>query len=117
MKKYLVLVIALCAGFGAVQGQTVTVMAEQLAELQVLRQTIGQGYRIMSSGLDTIGAIVGQEFGLHQTYFASLASVKPALEEDPELAELQQLQASLVQRINAALDFWRRQQSLIINKN
>jgi hypothetical protein len=111
--KQIILICALCGAVSlATHAQTITVLTEQLAALQELRHTVEQGYRLVTGGLQTIGQITNGEFQLHQAYFGSLSGVNPALDNDPKLTALRNLQATLVQQINAALDYWRKQSSL-----
>jgi hypothetical protein len=94
---------------GKCHAQSLAAMAEQLTALRTLQQSTTQGYQIMGSGLDSIGQITNAEYHLHQAYFGSLAAVSPAVSNDAKLAALKELQAQLVQQINAALAYWKQQ--------
>ncbi len=111
MKRILIICAFWGAGALACHAQTLEVMAEQLAALQTLQQTTTQGYSIMTTGVQNIGQITGNEYQLHQTYFSRLAAVNPALNDDPKIAALQNLQATLVQQLNASVAYWRQQLS------
>ncbi len=111
--KQLLLICTICgAGFLPTHAQTIAVLTEQLAALKALGQTVQKGYGIVSTGLQTIGQITNGEFQLHSAYFGSLSAVRPAVSNDQKLVALRNLQAELVQQINAALDYWRQQSSI-----
>jgi hypothetical protein len=111
--KYVILIWVLwVAGCLGTHAQTITVLTEQLIALQELQHTVQQGYRLVTGGLQTIGQITNSEFQLHSAYFGSLSEVNPVLDNDPKLTALRNLQSTLIQQINAALDYWRKQPSL-----
>jgi hypothetical protein len=64
--------------------QTIAAMTEQLVELNVFKRSAVAGYHLLSSGLDTIGAINEREYLLHVNYFQSLDALNPSLNVDPE---------------------------------
>ena len=109
MKRILIFCALWGAGGLACHAQTLEVMAEQLAALQTLQQSTTQGYQIIGSGLDSIGQITDGEYQLHQVYFAALGEVSPAVKNDAQLTALRNLQAQLVQQINAAIAYWKQQ--------
>ncbi|MCR8556943.1 hypothetical protein KXD93_04790 [Mucilaginibacter sp. BJC16-A38] len=61
-------------------------LTQQIVALESFESDVKKGYRIATGGLGTIGGITGAEFGLHQSYFASLKTVNPAVRNDPDLA-------------------------------
>jgi hypothetical protein len=112
MKRLFLIGALLGVGSLTTYAQTVTVMAEQLAALDALAVTVKEGYHIADDGLEDIGQITDDEYHLHQAYFGSLAAVSPPVDEDPKLTALRNLQAELVQQVNAALEYWKKQRSL-----
>jgi hypothetical protein len=110
MKRLLII----CALMGArvSHGQTISVMAGQVAELKVFEHTLGKGYQLMTAGLDSIGGITDDEYQLHLAYFQSLGVIKPNLDEDAVVVALRNLQAALVQRLNERLAYWKSQQTI-----
>jgi hypothetical protein len=106
-------VLIFCALWGAggltCHAQTLEEMAEQVTVLRTLQQSTTEGYKIMGGDLNNIGQITNGEYELHQTFFGSLAMVGPAVTDDAQLTALRNLQAQLVQQINAALVYWRQQ--------
>ena len=111
MKHIFLIIACVCAGSIRSHAQTITVMAEQLAALQLLQQTTTRGYQLMTGDLDNIGQITDGEFQLHQTYFGSLVAINPSLTGDPKLTALRDLQNVLIQQINAEIAYWRQQQN------
>jgi hypothetical protein len=108
--RRLLLISALCGAWPLLSpAQTITVMTEQLAELEVFRQTTAQGYQIETTGVDSIGQITNDEFQLHQTYYGSLAAINPSFNNDARLTALRNLQSYLVQQIQADIGYWQKQ--------
>lgn len=108
--KRLLLISVLCGAWPLLSpAQTISVMTEQLAELEIFRQTTAQGYQIETSGVDSIGQITNDEFQLHQAWYGSLGAINPSFDTDVELAALRNLQSYLVQRIQTDIDHWRQQ--------
>ena len=82
-------ILFICVLMGAEQmnAQTLTVMAEQLAELKLLERTTADGYQVMGSGVDSIGQITDAEYQLHSNYFGSLDGINPNLGVDPSIID------------------------------
>jgi len=110
MKRLLLLSMLICGVWPLLsRAQTITVMTEQLAELEIFRLTTAQCYQIETTGVDSIGQITNDEFQLHQAYYGSLGSINPSFIKDEELTALRNLQSYLLQRIQADIDHWRQQ--------
>jgi hypothetical protein len=103
-------IIALCSGL-TLRGhaQAITTGIEQLAALQTLENTVQQGYRIATGGLQTIGEIRAGEYQLHLDYFSSLDSVKPVVAGDPHVQALRSQLTTLIAQLQAELAYWQRQ--------
>jgi hypothetical protein len=108
--KRILLLGALCGGALAGHCQSLSTWLDELAALRTLQETVGEGYQIMKSGLNTIGEIKQTEYGLHRVYFGSLDSVSTAVQADPKLVELRTDLNRLLDRLNAELNFWRKQE-------
>lgn len=106
----LFLISALCGAL-ALRGhaQPITAWIEQVAALQTLQFTVQQGYATVTGGLQIIGDIRYTEFRLHDSYFSSLDSIKPVIDDDPWVQALRSRLAALIAQIRAALDYWQRQ--------
>jgi hypothetical protein len=104
------LICALCGGLAiSLPAQPLSAWIEQLAALRTLQNTLRQGYATVSSGLQTIGDVRGQEFQLHHGYFTSLDGVKPVVLDDPRTEDLRARLVTLMSQLQAALDYWQRQ--------
>lgn len=99
---------ALC---GHTQGLSTWI--EQLAALRTIERTVQSGYRIATNGLQTIGDFQRDEYQLHSTYYGSLATVNPAVANDPKTAELRSLLNGLIQALNVRLAYWRKQEPIV----
>jgi hypothetical protein len=106
----IILICGLWIGL-AMQGhaQSISTWIEQLAALQTLHNTIRQGYAIVTGGVQTIGGIRQQEYQLHDGYFTSLDTVKPAVREDPRTGDLRGRIVLLIAQLQTALDYWKQQ--------
>ena len=80
---------------------------QQIAALALFITQEEKGYGIKESGLANIGSITGNEYGLHQTYFGSLASVNPAVGEMAAVAEILALETGIVKGFGAAMGRWK----------
>jgi hypothetical protein len=112
MKRILILG-ALLGGWAVIgRAQGLGVWIEQLAALRTLEQTVQTGYRTVTSRLKTIGDIRDDEYHLHSAYYTGLATVNPAVANDPKAAELRSLLNGLVQQLTVELSFWRKQEPI-----
>ena len=79
----------------------------QLAILEALSGSTDEGYAIIEDGLTNTATIHGAEYGLHQTYFASLDVVNPAVAGMPEVTDVVNLAGWIGNGFPAAVDRWR----------
>ena len=94
---------------GGIFSQGATELKNSTAELAVLEALSGstdEGYAIFEDGLTNVGTIHGAEYGLHQTYFASLVAVNPAVAGMPEVQEIITLASWIGNVFPAAIDRW-----------
>jgi len=85
---------------------------QQIAALGTFITVAEKGYSIVESGLNTIKGIKAGEFNLHSNFYASLASINPAIGNMGEIAEIATLQLATAERVNAALARYRHTASL-----
>ena len=77
--------------------------ARQVEALQVFAGELEKELEVSDAGLTTISGSKQGEYQLHQSYYASLAEINPAVGQMPEVAEIRNLQAAIVQRFSGAL--------------
>jgi len=108
--KRLLFLIALCGAWPLLsRAQSISAMVEQLAELELFRQSTAKGYTIMTTGVDSIGTISNDELQLHQSYYGSLGVINPSFNSDTQLTALKNLQQWLVQQLQADIRYWQQQ--------
>jgi hypothetical protein len=79
------------------QGKTqIKYLTQQIAALNALRVSGEQGYNMLKNEWGTIGNWKNGEYGLHQAYYASLASVSPVVKASVSVTDLQSQQQSMV---------------------
>ena len=107
MKKISMLLILFALSVGSTYAQTwdewfqqkktrLTYLTQQIVALQVYEGYLQKGYTIAKNGLNTMGAIKGGEFSLHQQFFAALSAINPALQHDSQIADIITLQNNTV---------------------
>jgi len=80
---------------------------QQLGALSVFAGLQEQGYQIQETGLASIGGITGDEYGLHQAYFGSLAAVNPAVAGMPEVGDILAVEGSMARGMAAGFQRWK----------
>jgi hypothetical protein len=81
--------------------------ARQVAALQVYAGELEKELQVSDAGLTAISGSKQGEYDLHDGYYASLENINPALGQMPEVAEIRDLQAAIVQRFSTALNRYR----------
>jgi hypothetical protein len=89
---------------------------QQIVALALLIDRSEKGYRIVEGGLADIGGVTGAEYGLHQTYFGSLAAVNPAVAQMPEVSEILAMEAGIVSGMALAVKRWRASGRLTVGE-
>lgn len=79
---------------------------QQIAALAVMIGKLEKGYQIIEGGEDSIGTSAAAEYGLHQTYFASLTAVNPAVAEMPDVEDILAMESAMVNGMGAAVKRW-----------
>jgi len=77
--------------------------ARQIAALQIYAGELEKELQVSDAGLMAISGSKQGEYDLHQGYYGSLESIDPAVGQMPEVAEIRDLQAAIVQRFSTAL--------------
>jgi hypothetical protein len=60
-------------------------LEQEIAELELYRLVLEQGYQIVEKGNGVIGEIKRGDLDLHSDHFDSLKKVKPAIRDDPRV--------------------------------
>lgn len=71
-------------------------LIEQIAALKVYSEYVKKGYDIGKKGLGTISQIKNGDFNLHRDFFGALDTVNPVIKHDPRVAEIQNMQVSIL---------------------
>jgi hypothetical protein len=91
----------------AASAQFTTEMLDQIAALQAYLQVAEKGYRIVEQGLQTIGEIKNGELNLHSAFYSSLQAVSPTVANMAEVAEIIDLEASMISQFSRKLSGYR----------
>ncbi|RKE47177.1 hypothetical protein [Sphingobacterium detergens] len=75
-------------------------LIEQIAALKIYGGYLKKGYDIGKKGLGTISQIKNGEFNLHRDFFGSLSTVNPAIKKDPRVADIEQMQYTILELKN-----------------
>src|SRR6185312_9537544 len=103
----LLLIIMICFSTSRVKSQTfdewfkqkktqIEYLVEQIAALDVYRQSLEKGYDITSTGLKFIHRIKKGDFDLHELYFSSLKKVNPQVKSYAKIAAIILLQTAIL---------------------
>src|SRR5690348_12290797 len=99
MMKKIFLMVLICVSAFRVQAQTfdewfrqkktqIQYLTDQIAALQVYRQSLEKGHTIAGTGLKFIHGIKKSDFDLHHFYFSSLKKVNPQLKSYTKIADI-----------------------------
>jgi len=91
----------------AASAQFTTEMLDQIAALQAYLQVAEKGYHIVEQGLQTIGEIKNGELNLHSAFYSALEAVSPTVANMAEVAEIIDLEASLLSQFSRKLSGYR----------
>ncbi|MGI8583232.1 MAG: hypothetical protein ACR2KX_13600 [Chitinophagaceae bacterium] len=112
MKNFLIILFVLSGSF--CQGQTYEewfrqkktqekYLLEQIAALQTYIGYAEKGYSIVIGGLNTIKNIKHGDFNLHNNFFSSLSSVKPAIKKYSKVASIIAMQISIAKQVSGTI--------------
>jgi hypothetical protein len=107
MKRLLFGGILLIVGLN-VSAQFTTEMLDQIAALQAYLQIAAKGYHIVEQGLQMIGEIKNGELNLHSAFYNSLEAVSPTVANMAEVAEIIDLEVSMLSQFSHKLSGYRR---------
>jgi hypothetical protein len=91
----------------AASAQFTTEMLDQIAALQAYLQVAEKGYHIVEQGLQTIGEIKNGELNLHTAFYSSLEAVSPTVANMAEVAEIIDLEVSMISQFSHKLNNYR----------
>ena len=91
----------------AASAQFTTEMLDQIAALQAYLQVAEKGYHIVEQGLQTIGEIKNGELNLHSAFYSSLQAVSPTVANMAEVAEIIDLETSMISQFSRKLSGYR----------
>jgi hypothetical protein len=114
MKQVALLLLTSCAclgqsaaqGLGSFFDQQVTELKygeQQIAYLELYIGYLEKGYTIAKDGLTAIADIKKGEWNLHQDFFNSLISINPTFSRYGKIADIINLQLSILSRFKAAI--------------
>ena len=106
MKQLVLGAMLMVAGLGA-SAQFTSEMLDQIAALQAYLQVAAKGYHIVEQGLHTIGEIKSGELSLHSAFYSSLQAVSPTVANMAEVAEIIDLEASMLSQFSRKLNGYR----------
>jgi hypothetical protein len=78
-------------------------LLKQIAALQVYISYAKKGYDIAQKGLTTIRDIKKGDFNLHQTFFSSLKTVNPQIQQYGKIADIIAMQAKIIGQSSKAI--------------
>jgi len=106
MKQAIVGMILIVVGLTA-SAQFTTEMLDQIAALQAYLQVAEKGYHIVEQGLQTIGEIKNGELNLHSAFYSSLEAVSPTVAHMAAVAEIIDLEVSMISQFSRKLNGYR----------
>jgi hypothetical protein len=106
MKQLIIAGVLMIVGLAA-SAQFTSEMLDQIAALQAYLQVAEKGYRIVEQGLQTIGEIKNGELNLHSAFYSSLQAVSPTVANMAEVAEIIDLEASMISQFSRKLSGYR----------
>jgi len=71
-------------------------LIQQIAALEVYKDFLKKGYKVVKDGTGLIGDITGGEFNLHADYFGSLKSVNPDIREQSRADDMVKLRQEML---------------------
>lgn len=98
---------AACCGAGALRAQSFEIQQlvldiEKLTQLKDILKDLKEGYQVLDKGYSAIRDISQGNFNLHKAYLDGLLAVSPAVKNYARVAEIINLQLSMVSKYQAA---------------
>jgi hypothetical protein len=76
-------------------------LLQQIAALQVYSGYLKTGYSIAKGGLGSIGGYIGNEYGLHGSYYTHLKTVNVAVKNNPQVDDILRWQRDILKQTAA----------------
>ena len=76
-------------------------LLQQIAALQVYSGYLKTGYGIAKGGLGSIGSFMGNEFGLHGSYYSHLKTVNTVVKNNPQVKDIIRWQQDILKQTTA----------------
>ena len=76
-------------------------LLQQIAALQVYSGYLKTGYGIAKGGLGSITSYVGNEYGLHSSYYTHLKTVNVAVKNNPQVNDILRWQQDILKQTTA----------------
>ncbi|WDF81173.1 hypothetical protein PQ469_14270 [Mucilaginibacter sp. KACC 22773] len=87
-------------------------LLQQIAALQMYSGYLQKGYHIAKGGLGSIGNYIGNEYGLHSSYYAHLKTVSVPVSDNPQVKDILRWQQDILAQTSAI----KSQQGLTVNE-
>jgi hypothetical protein len=75
-------------------------LLQQIAALQVYSGSLQKGYRIAKVGLGNIGGYVGNEYGLHSSYYTHKKTVSLPVKNNPQVNNILRWQQDILKQVS-----------------
>jgi len=69
---------------------------QQIAALQIYSGYLQKGYSLAKGGLGSIGGYIGNEYGLHGSYYAQLKTVSQPVKNNPQINDILRWQQDIL---------------------
>jgi hypothetical protein len=76
-------------------------LLQQIAALQIYSGYLKTGYGIAKGGLGSIGGYIGNEYGLHGSYYTHLKTVSGPVKSNPQVADIIRWQQDILRQTAA----------------
>ena len=75
-------------------------LLQQITALQVYSEYLQKGYRIAKGGLGNIGGYIGNEYGLHNSYYTHLETVSVPVKNNPQVNDILSWQQDILKQVD-----------------
>jgi len=76
-------------------------LLQQIAALQIYSGYLQKGYGIAKGGLGSIGGYIGNEYGLHSSYYTHLKTVSVPVSNNPQVKDILRWQQDILKQTSA----------------
>lgn len=111
-RMFIVLMVVLCAGVGAVRAQSTEVQqlllnVEKLTQFKNILADMKAGYQIISSGYNAVRDISKGNFSLHETFLDGLMAVSPEVRKYHKVVDIVKMQGTILSEYRSAFSKFR----------